>query len=272
MAGNKVDKKAPTLACGSADGAWHPDDVSIACTASDFGAGLANAADASFNLVTSVAANTETSSASTNSRTVADAVGHSATAGPITGNKVDRKAPAVNCGTADGEWHGGDATVACTASDGGSGLQDAGDASFDLVTDVPAGTETANASTDSRSVLDDVGNSSTAGPVAGNKVDKKAPVVVCGAADGIWHADNVSIHCTATDNGSGIEIRRRFVQPGDECGDRQRDDNAETDSRASAGQGRGTARPRARSPATRWTRRPRSSPARRLPPPGRPAT
>ena len=231
VAGNKVDKKAPTLACGSPDGDWHADDVSIACTASDFGAGLANAADASFNLVTNVAANTETANASTNSRAVADAVGHSVTAGPFTGNKVDKKAPAVTCGTADGEWHGSDATVACTASDGGSGLQDAGDASFDLVTDVPAGTETTNASTNSRSVLDDVGNSSTAGPVAGNKVDKKAPVLACGAADGTWHADNVSIHCTASDNGAGIESADASFDLSTSVAIDNETDNAETDSR-----------------------------------------
>jgi hypothetical protein len=205
VSGNKVDKKAPAVSCSLADGLWHGADVSIACTASDGGSGLANAADASFSLVTSVGADTENPNASTNSRTIADAVGHSTNAGPISGNKVDKKAPTVSCGAADGEWHGGDATVACTASDGGSGLQDAGDASFDLTTDVADGTETANASTNSRPVLDDVGNSTNAGPVAGNKVDKKKPVVTCAAADGSWHADNVSVHCTATDGGSGIE-------------------------------------------------------------------
>jgi hypothetical protein len=231
VAGNKIDKKAPTLSCGSADGAWHADDVSIACTAADFGAGLADAADASFNLVTSVAANTESPNASTDSRSVADAVGHSVTAGPITGNKVDKKAPTVTCGTADGDWHGSDATVACTASDGGSGLQDAGDASFDLVTNVAAGTETANASTNSRSVLDDVGNSSTAGPVAGNKVDKKAPAFACAAADGAWHADNVSIHCTASDNGSGIESADASFDLSTSVALDNETANAETDSR-----------------------------------------
>jgi hypothetical protein len=232
VAGNKVDKKDPTVSCGSADGNWHADNVSIACTASDGGSGLANAADASFNLVTSVGPNTENPNASTNSRSVADAVGHTTPAGPITGNKVDKKAPTVSCGTADADWHGGQATIPCTASDAGSGLAEAGDASFDLTTNVADGTEDQNASTNSRSILDGVGNSSTAGPVDGNKVDKKKPMVTCDAADANWHADNVSIHCSASDGGSGLNAAgdasfnlTTSVADGDET------EFAETDSR-----------------------------------------
>jgi hypothetical protein len=198
----KVDKKAPAISCDAADSDWHAGDVSIACTASDGGSGLANAGDAGFSLVTSVAANTETANASTGSRTVEDNVGHTATAGPITGLKVDKKAPEVACGAADGIWHGTDVSIACTATDGGSGL--VGASPFNLHTNVPDGTETANASTNTQNVLDAVGNSTAAGPVAGNKVDKKAPVVACGAADTDWHANDVSIACTASDGGSGL--------------------------------------------------------------------
>lgn len=204
VGGNKVDKKAPAISCAAADGNWHAVDVSIACTATDGGSGLADADDASFNLLTNVAANTETANASTDTRTVLDDVGHSTTAGPITGNKVDKKAPAVSCDAADGVWHALDVSIPCTASDGGSGLANTDDASFDLLTNVAANTETANASTNTHNVLDDVGNSTTAGPITGNKVDKKAPAVACGTADGNWHASDVSIGCTATDGGSGL--------------------------------------------------------------------
>ena len=204
IGGNKVDKKAPVVSCGAADGTWHTDDVFIACAASDGGSGLNNAGDASFNLTTSVLNGTETSSASTSSKSVADAVGNSATAGPIGGIKVDKKAPVVSCGAADGTWHTDDVSIACAASDGGSGLNNAEDASFNLTTSVLNGTETSNALTDSRSVLDAVGHGSTAGPIGGNKVDKKAPVVSCGAADGTWHTDDVSIACAASDGGSGL--------------------------------------------------------------------
>ena len=202
----KVDRKDPEVLCGTADGAWHATDVSIACTATDGGSGLAAAGDASFNLMTSVPNGTETSAASTNSRNILDAVGNSVTAGPIHGNKVDKKTPATSCGAADGVWHATDVSIACTATDGGSGLANAGDGSFQLTTTVPNGTETSNALTGTKNVLDAVGNSATAGPVGGNKVDKKAPVTSCGAADGAWHADDVAIGCTAADGGSGLAI------------------------------------------------------------------
>ena len=202
--GNKVDKKAPVVSCGLADGLWHAADVSIACTASDGGSGLANSADASFSLSTSEPSGTETSNASTGTHNVADAVGNSATAGPISGNKVDKKDPVVSCGSADGLWHGADVSIGCTATDGGSGLANAGDATFNLSTNVASGTETNDASTGSRTVADAVGNSATAGPISGNKVDKKDPVVSCGLADGLWHGADVSIACTATDGGSGL--------------------------------------------------------------------
>ncbi len=48
---------------------------------------------------------------------------------------------------------------------------------FNLTTNVPAGTETANAATNSRQVCDVVGNCTTAAPITGNKVDKKAPTI-----------------------------------------------------------------------------------------------
>jgi hypothetical protein len=123
----------------------------------------------------------------------------------------DTTAPSVNCGTSDGQWHAADAQIACTASDAASGLVNASDASFTLSTSVPNGTEDANASTNSRQVCDKAGNCSTAGPVAGNMVDKRAPSYNCGAADNAWHASDVSIPCTASDGGSGLTTPAAFT-------------------------------------------------------------
>lgn len=204
VGGNQVDKKAPSINCASADGNWHPSDVSIACTASDGGSGLASSDDAGFSLTTNVASDTETNNASTGTRDVADAVGNSATAGPVNGNKVDKKAPTATCDPAPSAWSANDVTRGCSAIDGGSGLANAGDASFSLKTNVANGTETANALTDSKLLTDAVGNSRTIGPLDGNQVDKKAPSVNCGSADGNWHPDDVSITCTAGDGGSGL--------------------------------------------------------------------
>ena len=202
IGGNKVDKKAPWISCGSADSLWHANNVSIACSASDGGSGIP-AADGSFSLSTSVADGDEDGDAATGTRDVTDAVGNKSTAGAIGGNKIDRKAPAVSCGSADNAWHADNVSIACSASDGGSGIP-AADGSFSLSTTVAAGQENANASTGSRDVTDGVGHTTTGGAIGGNKVDKKAPAVSCGSADNAWHADNVSIACSASDGGSGI--------------------------------------------------------------------
>lgn len=200
------DTTAPTVHCDSADGSWHADNVSIACTAEDSGSGLADPGDASFSLTTSVPVGTEAADAETGMRDVCDNAGNCATAGPVSGNKVDRKAPQITCRSADGIWHAVNVSIGCTATDGGSGLASTGDASFSLSTSVSAGNETASASTDNRVVQDEVGNSATAGPITGNKVDRKAPQITCGSSDGVWHAVSVSIGCTATDGGAGLAL------------------------------------------------------------------
>jgi hypothetical protein len=134
-------------------------------------------------------------------------------AGPVTVSiKRDATAPTVNCGTADGVWHAVDVPIGCTASDGLSLLADsANDAAFNLVTSVPAGSETDNASTNSRTVYDNAGNSSAAGPISGNKIDKKAPTNIAFAGD-IDDGDSfyfgfvpAAPTCTASDGGSGLD-------------------------------------------------------------------
>jgi hypothetical protein len=227
---NKIDKKAPGVSCGSADGDWHANDVTIACTANDGGSGIA-AADQAFNLSTNVAAGTETANAQTNSRDVTDGAGNTSTAGPIGGNKVDKKAPGFSCDSPDTAWHGSDVSFACTSSDGGSGLANAGDASFSLSTNVSIGTETATAQTGSRELKDAVGNASTAGPLGPNKIDKKAPWISCGTADGLWHADNVSIGCAASDGGSGIPAADQSFNLSTNVAAGAEDANASTNSR-----------------------------------------
>ncbi len=89
------DRSPPTVVCGSADLAWHATNVTVSCQASDERSGLAVPADASFTLSTSVAPGTENPNAATASRVVCDAAGHCATAGPVAGHKVDRKAPDI---------------------------------------------------------------------------------------------------------------------------------------------------------------------------------
>jgi hypothetical protein len=119
--------------------------------------------------------------------------------------KVDKKAPAVSCGSADGVWHNSNVSIACTATDGGSGLASSADASFSLSTTVAAGDENGNAATGAKSVSDAVGNTATGGPISGNKIDRKAPVVTltCPATP-LLVGSNYSASWSATDSGSGV--------------------------------------------------------------------
>ena len=210
------DTAAPAIACAAPDGLWHAANVSLACTATDAGTGLANPADASFVLVTSVAAGFEDANASTNSRVVCDASGNCATAGPIAGNKIDRKAPVITVTTpANGATYplreAVPAVYECV--DGGAGTSSC---TGPVASGSPINTSTAGTKTFAVTSTDAVGNSSTAsvtytvrrmltavGPAkawiglrnsgdAGLRVDVRAQVLVNGVVAATGEALNVS--------------------------------------------------------------------------------
>jgi len=119
----KRDARQPDWTCTPTPSIWHATDVSIPCGASDDGSGLADPADASFSLITSVQLGTETANASTGSHTVCDNAGNCLTAGPIAGIMVDEKAPALDCGAAPTfVLNQAGATVTAAAADSGSGV------------------------------------------------------------------------------------------------------------------------------------------------------
>lgn len=122
----KRDMTAPSISCGTADGAWHGSDVAIACAAGDDTSGLANGSDAGFVLSTDVAAGTETSNAATYIRQVCDAAGNCSTADSVVGNMIDKKAPTISITspTAGNYLLNQAMSVAFSCSDGGSGVAD----------------------------------------------------------------------------------------------------------------------------------------------------
>ena len=119
----QLDLSAPSVVCAAPDGQWHATDVSLACTAADPFSGLADPSAGSFQLSTSVPSGTETANAATGARQVCDAVGNCAGVGPISGNKVDRKPPAITISAPGGAYTVGQPVSAgYTCSDGGSGV------------------------------------------------------------------------------------------------------------------------------------------------------
>ena len=138
------------------------------------------------------------------SGTATDAAGNVSLAATGSVN-VDTSNPAHGCNAAPTTWSALDIVIDCTPTDTGSGLIAADAGAFTLQTSVPAGTETNNASTDSRTISDRVGHQTTAGPITGLKVDKKAPVITPGdIANTTWRNSSLSQLFQASDGGSGL--------------------------------------------------------------------
>ncbi|MGH3087081.1 MAG: Ig-like domain-containing protein, partial [Rubrobacteraceae bacterium] len=133
--------------------------------------------------------------------------------------RLDKTAPTVNCGSADDDWHANNVNIGCTATDGGSGLAESGDANFDLSTDVPEGNETSSAQTNSRTVSDVAGNTATAGPVGGNKVDRKKPGIALATPEdnaSYEHGAEVAANYSCSDDGSGVQSCAGPVESGED--------------------------------------------------------
>jgi hypothetical protein len=97
------------------------------------------------------------------------------------GVPVDTTAPSISCAAAPQAWSTTNVSIACTAQDAGVGLANAADAAFSLTTNVPPGSETANAPTDARQVCDAAGNCASTPVITGIKIDRKAPVATIAA-------------------------------------------------------------------------------------------
>ena len=120
-----TDFNPPVVTCAEPDGNWHSADVSIPCSAQDEGVGLANPSDANIVLTTNVADGIELFNAITSSRTICDVLGNCRTAGPIGGNKVDKKAPSITIVRPATETYliNQILTVSYACEDGGSGVE-----------------------------------------------------------------------------------------------------------------------------------------------------
>jgi hypothetical protein len=122
-----IDSSPPNGFCSPSNpiSAWYATDQQASCAFSDEPSGLADPADASFTLTTSVPDGTETASAFTNTRDVCDVAGNCIFAGPIGPFMVDKKPPVITIMSPTGSTtytldQVVSASYGCT--DGGSGV------------------------------------------------------------------------------------------------------------------------------------------------------
>jgi hypothetical protein len=124
--------------------------------------------------------------------------------------KIDRVALGYGCDPAAAPTarQASNVIFACAPSDGISGLAGGSAAPFTLSTDVAAGSETANASTGTKTLVDTTDHSVTAPTMTGIKVDKKAPETAACAGtctEGDWVNKGVTVILDAKDLVSGVK-------------------------------------------------------------------
>ncbi|MBI1729600.1 PxKF domain-containing protein [Candidatus Acetothermia bacterium] len=217
----KIDKKYPTYECDTLPSGWQSHNVSVHCSAQDWGSGLANPSDSSFELSTPPVDGYEYAELFTPGYEICDNVNLCIfinSMGPI---MVDMKAPQLaGCDSPDGNWHVDDVTLYCTYTDGGSGPTTQ---RISLSTNVPASgsDENAAASAHGSEACDTVGNCAPPPPdIAGNKVDKsgkagqsadtKGPIAFCVQIDGksptfTLNQSGATVSVSVSDSGSGVE-------------------------------------------------------------------
>ena len=197
----------PSLSCEFAPFGWQPDNISIACTAYDPNSSLVDPSDASFNLTTSVPAGTENSAASTGTKIVCNVAGSCATAGPFSGMKVDRRAPAITSPQNGAEYtQGSSANFDFECVDSGSGV-----ATCTSIATNGSAIDTSSIGVHTFEVFstDDVGNSSSrtfSYEVVSGTVEGEADVKITKTADPSLGrpGDVITFHLKAENVGTAI--------------------------------------------------------------------
>lgn len=197
-----TDTTPPTVNCTVPDQTvWYNHEVTVSCTASDSGSGLANSADASFTLTTNVGAGNQTSTAQTNSKQISDNAGNSTMAGPYV-FMVDRQPPAMTLDSVTAPnvngWNNTDVTATWSCSDGTDGSGVVSGTVSDTVSTEGTG-QTAQAT-----CADNAGNTAS-DSVSGINIDKTpptaptanipAPTYTDGSGTN-WYRDSVTVSFT----------------------------------------------------------------------------
>lgn len=194
------DKTAPTWTCDDVPTGWVQGDLTLSCHASDGVSGLDANSPAAFTLSTSLGPDAESADVSTNSQTLCDVAGNCIDA-QLTGLMIDNKAPTVSGAPTSApngnNWYNTPVEIHWSCADAGSGVAMCPD-------DQPIATEGIN-QTVTQTVSDNAGNSTTATSSPPVNIDRTAPTVSYSGNQGSYQIDQVvTIHCSASDNLSGI--------------------------------------------------------------------
>ena len=196
----QYDKTAPTWSCDDVPSGWVQGDLTLSCHASDTVSGLDANSPADFTLSTSLGPDAESANVATNSQTLCDIAGNCVDA-QLTGLMIDNKAPTVSGAPTSApngnNWYNTPVEIHWTCADAGSG-----------VTACPAdqsiATEGMN-QTVTQTVSDNAGNSTTATSSPPVNIDLTAPTVSFSGNQASYQVDQVvTIHCSASDNLSGV--------------------------------------------------------------------
>ena len=224
----RLDKTAPTttatLSGPPLAGGWHADSVTVSLNADDALSGVGSvryravgAQNAETTTVAGAEAAVEVTAAGETTLYFAavDRAGNVEAEQAVT-VRVDGTPPetvtTVSPPPGSGGWHTSDVTVTLTASDVGAGVQSL---TYGAVGAQPVTSTTVNGTsatvtittegttTVSYAATDDAGNVEEMRTLI-VRLDKTAPIVTCAEPDGQWHADDVSLACTASDTVSGV--------------------------------------------------------------------
>jgi len=199
----KVDLSLPVVKCALPRGYTKGSSVSVPCTVSDEGSGLAPSSPSSFSLSASIKKGTVGGARST-STTICSVAGNCVTVGPFDAIGLADSPPTVTCSPVPATWQRGPVNARCVASDAGPGLADPADAHFSLVANVPAGTADASVTFPTRTVCDTVGNCTSELGLPTVKIDNAAPVVTCSPVPSGPQVEEIVVACKANDSGSGL--------------------------------------------------------------------
>ncbi len=184
---------APVIAGNLGSNGWYRSDVQISWTVADPESAVSSLSGCGPGAVTSDTNGTVFTCTATSDG------GTSSVSYTV---KRDATMPAINCvPPATTTWYGANVSVPCTASDATSGVP-GGSANFSLATTVPAGSETASATTGTQQICDNAGNCASVSPYT-FMVDRKGPNVTCNNASFTLNQAPANVTASVTDAGSG---------------------------------------------------------------------